>query len=168
MFTKTINIVFYISLTMPSERNILREYRATLDKMGIRTWAGFLDKDWWTREYYKGDPVYGNGKYYGKQEHNSANGTCNVCGHRIDERYVGSHFRQCHTKLAEHQKAVRLYYDLLKRTLSSILKKYGYRLKENPEEGGLWSIWETARKCLRDGLYRWDRAIEPIRKDMEE
>jgi len=148
------------------KRIIIREYRAALKLMDVHTWAGFLDKEWWTRDHYKGDPVYGNGKYYGDQEYDSDWGICNVCGSKQHGQYIGSHFRQSLTKLQEHQKAVGLYDELLKAIFTSILRKHGYKLKEEPEECIYTPLWETARKNIGSAIWGWDKVIEPIKKEV--
>jgi hypothetical protein len=93
--------------------------------MGIRNWADFLDKD-----------------FYDKETHR-----CHICGEKIGPRYIGSHFRQTHTEITLHQEAVRKFDAQLKRTFASVIKDYGYKLKEQPDP--YWGpIWETARRYV--------------------
>jgi len=132
-----------------NRRAIIKEYHDTLDKMGIRTWAGFLEGDYWLRD-----------------EPGSDWGICRVCGKKqICAQYVGSHFRQNRTNFLEHQKAVDRYSAELKHMLNSILKKYGLRLKEGTDNTYYSRIWEDARLYTERLYGYWNEVVEQDKKE---
>lgn len=135
----------------PTDRKtIIKTYHATLDTMGIRTWAGFLEDDYWLRA-----------------SPDSNWGTCTICGKTIHARYIGSHFRQTRTNFLEHQKAVDRYSATLKHVLNSILRKHGLRLRDGTDQKIYAKIQETARLSTQWFLDWWNETVEPLEKKDE-
>ena len=121
---------------------IIREYREALKEMKLFTWADYLD-----------------GRAYDKASHK-----CWICGAKVGPRYVGSHFRQTHAKLTEHQVRVKAYSDRCRIVLSSILAKYGFKLNPNAKPYHD-HIWEEARISVRGAIYNWKNgAVLEVKK----
>jgi len=130
---------------------ILRAYRDKLadPKMGMLYWRTFLDGDYFDVK----------------------NDKCLVCGKKVKAQFCGSHFRQTNCRFKQHQLIVAGYDRLLRQVFESIIKKYGYRLKDSylkslkKENKHHRPIWEATRLTMRDGLYRWDDAVEKIKEE---
>ena len=130
-----------------SNREIIREYHDTLDKLKLRTWAGFLEgKKYWIRD---------------NPESNF--GVCKICGQRNPASYVGSHFQQTGTKFNEHYEACKEYSLKLKEIFVSILKKHDLQMKENLDNTFYAYPWLSARLSTQHLLDYWNKTIEPLK-----
>jgi len=125
------------------EVDIIREYRKKITDDKLFNWSDYLLKE----------------KIFLKEHQDTKWGRCEVCGERIPERYIGSHFRQTGEKRTEHQIIVGNYERELKNIFQETLKKHGFKLKEKPGKY-CENIWEQARVGVRSALYCWHEAVE--------